>query len=204
MKRDMHFWLIVLLRGFISLLFGSFILAIPDMAHTLLLLPIAVAVSVLGLATYGILDSALILISSFMTESRTARVVLLVQGAIGISIGILLLTVVFEHVQLEWFLSLAALQALCAATGEISVARHSKAVSVSRWSYAAAFVAFVTGVACLVIRLGFVATLNPDQISWLVYAYLVAFGIAQCITAARMIYADRGLFLSQPNPADLK
>jgi uncharacterized membrane protein HdeD (DUF308 family) len=197
MKRDMHFWLIVLIRGLISLLAGCFILVIPDMARTLLLLPIAVVISVLGLAMYGTIDSVLILISSFMTESRIPRAILLGQGAIGISIGVLLLTVVFEQVRLEWFLSLAAVQALCAGIGEVSLARHSQAQSISRWNYAAASVAFLAGVAYMVVRLKFAETLNQNQISWLVYGYLVAFGIAQCMTAARMLYADRGIFRPQ-------
>jgi hypothetical protein len=167
------------------------------MARTLLLLPIAVVISVLGLAMYGTIDSVLILISSFMTESRIPRAILLGQGAIGISIGVLLLTVVFEQVRLEWFLSLAAVQALCAGIGEVSLARHSQAQSISRWNYAAASVAFLAGVAYMVVRLKFAETLNQNQISWLVYGYLVAFGIAQCMTAARMLYADRGIFRPQ-------
>jgi uncharacterized membrane protein HdeD (DUF308 family) len=203
MRRDAHFWMVMLIRGLLALIVGSMILVIPDMARTLLLRPLAVAIAVLGLATYGVLDSALILISSFMAESRTARVVLLAQGTVGVLIGLLLLFVVFEKVRLEWFLLLAALQAAYAGIGELMVARHSGTRAISRWNNAAGTVALVASAIYLILILGFAVRLNPDHITWLVYGYLVAFGIAQCTTAARMLYADRSLFLG-PEPADCR
>ena len=200
MRRDLHFWAVILMRGFVALLAGSCVLVIPDMARTLLLLPIAVVISILGLATYGVIDSVLVLISSFMTESARARVVLLAQGTVGIAIGILLLFVVFEQVRLEWFLSLAAVQALTTGVGELVVARHAATRSASVWNYAAGTIAIVAGIAYAIVRIGFAAYLQQREISWLVYAYLVAFGIAQCLTAARMIYADRNVFLQSDAP----
>lgn len=201
MRRDLHFWAVILMRGFIALLAGSCVLIIPDMARTLLLLPIAVVISILGLATYGVIDSVLVLISSFMTESPKARTVLLLQGTAGIAIGVFLLFIVFEQVRLEWFLSLAALQALGTGVGELTVARHAVKRSVSVWNYAAGVIAILAGVMYATLRIGYAAVLQQREISWLVYAYLVAFGIAQCLTAARMIYADRQLFLHPDPPA---
>ena len=195
MKRDLHFWFVMLIRGLIALLAGSCVLVIPDLARTLLLLPIAIVISVLGLATYGVIDSVLVLISSFMTESRRARILLLAQGAAGIAIGVLLLAVMFDRVRLEWFLSLAAVQALSAGVGELMLAKHTAIRAESVWNYTAGLVAIVSGTLYAVLRIAFAALLNPREITWLVYAYLVAFGIAQCMTAARMIYADREVLL---------
>lgn len=195
MRKDAHFWMVMLMRGLLALLVGSMILVIPDMAHTLLLLPLAVAIAVLGLATYGVLDSALILISSFMTESRTTRSVLLAQGALGVLIGMLLLFVVFDKVRLEWFLLLAALQAAYAGIGELVVARHAGSHAISRWNNAAGVIALIASTVYFVLMLGVAPGLNPEHISWLVYGYLVAFGIAQSTTAARMLYSDRDAFL---------
>lgn len=203
MRRDAHFWIVMLLRGLLALFVGSMILVIPDMARSLLLVAMAVAISVLGLATYGVLDSVLLLISSFMTESRATKSVLLAQGAFGIAIGLLLLFVVFDRIRLEWFLALAALQAGCAGIGELVVARHAGTHSISRWSNAAGVIALMASAACLVLVAGYSASLNPDRVSWLIYAYLVAFGVAQCMTAARMLYADRSMFLG-PEDSDCR
>jgi hypothetical protein len=200
MRKDAQFWMVMLMRGLFALVVGSMVLVIPDMARTLLLLPLALAIAVLGLATYGVLDSVPILISSFMTESRITRVALLAQGSFGIFIGLLLLFVVFEKVRLEWFLLLAALQAAYAGIGELVVARHAGSHAVSRWSNAAGVIALTASAAYFILMLGFSARLNPEHISWLVYGYLVAFSIAQCTTAARMLYADRSVFLGRGNP----
>ena len=201
MRKDAHFWMVTLLRGILALLVGSMVLVIPDMARTLLLLPLAIAMAVLGLATYGVLDSALILISSFMAESRAVRSMLLAQGGLGVLIGLLLLFVVLDNLRLEWFLILAALQAAYAGIGELVVARHAGSHSISRWNNAAGIIALIVSAVYCVLMLGAAARLNPEHISQLVYGYLVAFGIAQCTTAARMLYADREVFLGPQNLA---
>ena len=201
MRKAAHFWMTMMMRGLLALVVGSMILVIPDMARTLLLLPVAFVIAVLGLATYGVLDSALILISSFMTQSRTARSVLLVQGIFGIFIGMLLLFVVFEKVRLEWFLLLAALQAAYAGIGELVVARHFGIPAISRWNNAAGVVALVAAVTYFVLMFEFSAKLDSQHLSALVYGYLVAFGIAQCTTAARMLYADQSMFPGHENVA---
>ena len=203
MRRDAHLWIVMLMRGLLALVVGSMILVIPDMAGTILLLPLALVISLLSLATYGVLDSVLILISSFMTESRTTRSILVAQGMFGILIGILLLFVVFDQAKFEWFLSFAALQVISAGVGEVIVARHGETRATSDWNYAAATVGIMAGVGYLVLRIKFSGILSHNQISWFVYAYLVAFGIAQCMTAARMLHADRTAFLD-PEKADAR
>jgi hypothetical protein len=72
MKNDDHFWWTTLVRGFLALLTGSAIMAVPDMTNTLLLLPIALVVAILGLAVYGTLDSVLVFVTSYMVSSRVA------------------------------------------------------------------------------------------------------------------------------------
>jgi len=191
MKRDADFWITVLTRGLIALLAGSAILIIPDMARTILLLPIAIAMGVAGLAGYGVFDSTLIFISSFMAQTSRVKTALRVQGLIGVTIGLLLLSVVYNQVRLEWFLSLAALQAFTAGIGETVVARHTTSRAANHWNYAAAVVAFVFAALYGLIRIRWAADLTPRELSWAIYMYLLAFGIAQCLTAARMLYEDR-------------
>ena len=190
MKTDLHFWVTILARGFLALLTGSAILIVPDMARTLLLLPLALAIAITGLAFYGVVDSTLIFVASFMAASKRASVAMRLQGVVGVAVGVLLLSVVYNRVRLEWFLTLAAVQAFSAGVAEIVVARHAANRGLSAWNYAAAGIALVFACLYVVLRVGWADSLTPRALSWSLYAYLVAFGIAQCITAARMIYAD--------------
>ena len=115
MKNDEHFWWVTLFRGIIALMAGSAIMVIPDMARTLLLLPIALVTALLGLGVYGILDSVLVFVSSYMAASRPARIALRVQGAVGVTVGILLVWVFSDYVQMSWFLILIVIQSLSTA-----------------------------------------------------------------------------------------
>ncbi|MES2391191.1 MAG: hypothetical protein V4555_06100 [Acidobacteriota bacterium] len=198
MKNDEHFWWTTLVRGFLALLVGSAIMVIPDMARSLLLLPIAITISILGLAVYGVLDSVLVFITSYMAVSARARVALRLQGVVGITVGILLYRVFFNRVHLHWFLALVAVQALSTAAAEFTVARHAATHSLSNWNYAGSVVALVfSGVyAYIAATLG--ENMEPQRITWLVFGYLLAFGIAQSLTAARMLYADRADILVKP------
>lgn len=191
MRRDEHFWWITLARGFVALVAGSAIAVVPDMARTLLLLPMAIAVSILGLAVYGVLDSVLVFITSYTVASRLARIILRLQGVIGITLGALIYRVFFFRVQLYWFLILIAIQSLSTAVAEFLLARHSMTPSTSRWNFTAAVIAFGFSCSYSCMALTFADRLLPQEITWLLYGYLVAFGIAQCLTAARMLYADR-------------
>ena len=198
MRQDLHFWLTIMVRGFVALLAGSAILIVPDLARTILLLPVAVVVAITGLAAYGVVDSVLVFVSSFMVESTRARAALRVQGFVGVAVGLLLLSVVFDRVQLNWFLSLAAIQALCAAAAETVVARHASDRPVGRWNYTTAAIAFVFFTLYVYLRIH-ADDLTPRTLSWSVYAYLVAFGIAECITAARMLYANQHSIIRLPS-----
>ena len=191
MKHDEHFWWITLVRGFVALVAGSAIVVIPDMARTLLLLPMAIAVTILGLAVYGVLDSVLVFVTSYMVPSHLARIVLRLQGTVGVTLGILLYRVFFFRVQLYWFLVLIAIQSLSTAIAEFLIARHSMTRASSLWNFTAAVVAFGFSCSYFYMVVALADRMLPQEISWLVYGYLVAFGIAQCLTAARMLYADR-------------
>ena len=196
-EKDEHFWWTTLLRGFLALIVGSAIMVIPDMAGTLLLLPIALTMAILGLAVYGILDSVLVFVTSYMAVSRPEKFALRLQGAVGIVVGILFYFVFFDRVRLHWFLILIAVQSLSTAVAESLVARHCLTRGTSRWNFTAAAVALLFSCMYFYIVLVRVQLMEPQEISWLVFVYLVAFGIAQCLTAARMIYADH--VVAHPN-----
>jgi hypothetical protein len=60
----------------------------------------------------------------------------------------------------------------------------------SRWNFTAAVVAFAFSCAYFYIVFALGDQLGPQHLSWLVFGYLLALGIAQCLTAARMLYSD--------------
>ena len=189
MKNDIHFWMATLLRGALALVIGSAVMVIPDMSRTLLLMPFAVAFSILCLAAYGVLDSAIVFVTSFMVPSR-AKVALRLQGSVGVVVGVVLFTVVYDQVRLHWFLYLIAFQALSAAVTEFIVARHASSRHASVWNYAAAAVALVFMVLYSLAAVFLGENLLPREAAWLIYGYLAGFGMAQCVTGGRMLYAD--------------
>lgn len=191
MKMDEHFWWTTLIRGFLALLIGSIIMIVPDMARTLLLLPIAVVVAMLSLAMYGVLDSVLVFVTSYMVASLPAKIALRMQGMIGMTVGILLYWVFFGQVRLHWFLILISVQAFSTAIAEFLVARHSRTHATSHWNFTASAVAFGFSCTYCYIAVALADQMIAEQISWLLFGYLLIFGIAQCLTAARMLYSDR-------------
>ena len=186
-----NFWKVTILRGALAILIGSAILVVPDLARTILLLPFAVAFVILSLVVYGVADSILVFVTSYLTSLRPARVALRLQSTCGVLIGFLFGSILFDRIQLEWFLYLIALQAFSTSYSEFVIARHTSRKHGSRIS----FVAAVAALACAMIY-SITATvaptdLNPREIAYLAYAYLAAFGVAQILMAARMLYLER-------------
>jgi uncharacterized membrane protein HdeD (DUF308 family) len=190
MRQEMHFWWTTLGRGLLALAAGSAILVIPDMARTILLLPLAMSVSIVLLAVYGVFDSILVCVSSYMAATPRARTALRVQGVFGIGVGVLIYATFFSHAEMRWFLSLIALQALVTSCAEFAVARHATTRAISRWNYAGAAVALIVALFSLGVRLFVAPQLTAQVLSLLIYGYLIAFGASLCLTAARMLYAD--------------
>ena len=187
MHRHIHFWFTTLERGFVALFVGSAIWVVPDMAGSLLLLPLAIVFSVLALGAYGVVDSAFVLLSSTMVLSRRAATALRVQGVVGIAVGALLFAVVYRQARLEWFLILAGLQALCVGATEMVVARHTSRHAMAKVSYGAAMVALCFGVAYFVLCVESAGRLSSREICWLIYGYLLAFGLLLSTTALYML-----------------
>ncbi|HEX9199599.1 MAG TPA: hypothetical protein VF865_08575 [Acidobacteriaceae bacterium] len=190
MNKHENFWIVTILRGILAVLIGSALLIVPDMARTLLFLPFAVAFVILSLVVYGIVDSLLVFITSFFTHLRPAKTALRLQSALGIAIGILFCSMLFDRIQLEWFLYLIALQATATAFSELTIARHTSKRHGSRSSYTAAIVAMLCAAAYASAALIAPEELTPREIAILAYAYLAAFGVAQVLMSTRMLYLE--------------
>jgi|SRR5271168_1071741 len=190
MKAYSEYWGATMIRGFIAIIISTGILFIPEMAATILLLPFAIAISILCLAAYGVIDSAIIFTTSFMIPGqKPGRQALRIQGICGAIIGILLFAAVYDHVELRWFLYLAAIQAAGLAVTEFLVAKGTSKHHGSKWCYASAIIAAVSAIALL----SFGRDLSPRELAWLIYGYLGIFGFNLFILSARMLFAEREL-----------
>lgn len=188
MKHFIHFWWITIARGFLAILTSFAVVAIPDAVRTLFLLPLAVTYSVLVLAIYGILDSALVWIASFNTDALWPRTAQRLQSMLGICFGTLLITVVFEHMQLLWFFYLMGFQLLAVAIGELFTASHLSKHHRSAWARSAGWLATIGGIFLLVMATVYGPSLTYRLIAWVLYFYLLAFGFLQCSIGAVMLY----------------
>jgi hypothetical protein len=189
LKAYTEYWAATMARGLLAILAGTAVLVIPEMASTILLLPFAIVISILCLAAYGVIDSAIVLTTGFMIpHERPGRVALKVQGICGVVIGILLFALVYDRIDLHWFLYLAAIQAAGIAVTEFIVARGTSVHHGARWCYASAVVAAISAIALLFGR-----DLSPRELAWLIYGYLGVFGFNLFTLSARMLFAERDL-----------
>ena len=190
MRSYTEYWAATMIRGLLAILAGTGILFFPAMAETLLLLPFAILLSILCLATYGTIDSAIVLTTSFMVSHRQpGRLALRVQGICGAVIGVLLFALVYDRFDVHWFLYLASVQAATTAVTEFVVARETAAHHAALWCYVSAVVAGVSAVALLFGR-----NLSPRELAWLLYGYLGLFGFNLFALSARMLFATREQF----------
>lgn len=190
MKRFGHYWIATLARGLVAIAFGCGVILVPDLAATFLLAPLAIAIAVLFLATYGVLDSAITTLMSFMVPKGLGRTALRLQGLIGITLGLALYFAVYDHVRVRWYIYLIVAQALSLASTDFFVARHLSRKHGSRAAYITSSIAATAGVAYLGVALRLGDTLSVAAACWMIFPYLLAFGFAQSTLAAEMLFRE--------------
>lgn len=187
MRAYTEYWVAMLLRGFLAVAVGTAILFLTGIAATILLLPLAIVSTILCLAAYGVMDSAIVIASSFMIpRNRPGRVVLRLQGLCGLVIGALLFSVIYGHVTIVWFLYLAAAQASTVAITEFIVARGTSDHHRSMWCYVSAGIAAVSAI--VLVSLG---ALGHKDVVWAIYSYLGLFGMNLIALSAWMLFEQR-------------
>lgn len=195
MKSYSEYWTATLVRGVVAIIAGTGILFLPEMVSTILLRPFGVVIAILCLAAYGIVDSAIVLVTSFMIQpGQPGRIAMQLQGLAGATIGILLFALVYNRIDLEWFIYLAALHALSVAAVEFIVARSTSKHHAANWCYAASAIAALSAIGLLLGRNG-----GPRELTWLLFAYLGVFGFNLSTLGARMIFAERQLLRASHN-----
>lgn len=189
MKTYSEYWTATLVRGIVAIVAGTGVLFLPEMASTILLRPFGVVIAILCLAAYGVVDSAIVIATSFMIRrDQPGRVALRIQGLTGATIGILLFALVYNRIDLQWFIYLAAVHALSAAIVEFIVAGETSRHHGAGWCYAASGIAAVSAIALLLGRNG-----GPRELTWLLFAYLGVFGFNLFALASRMLFAEHAI-----------
>ncbi len=195
MRPYTEYWIAMMVRGTIALLAATAGLAVSGLAATLLLLPLAIVISILCLAAYGVLDSAIVIASSFMIPiNKPGRLIFKLQGAAGVIIGVLMFSAVNGRVELPWFLYLAAAQAATVAVAEVIAARGTSGHHESNWCYVSAAIAAASAIALVSV-----VNLDHRRMAWVIYGYLGLFGLNMVALSARMLFA-RHSHMSAPEP----
>jgi len=182
-------WKATLMRGMLALAVGSAVFVVPDMSKTILLLPLAIVGSIFYLGIYGMLDSAIIYVTSSFVDPVIPKNALRLQGMAGSLIGLTILLYGIHLEEFHYFLYLIAFQALCTSVAEFIVARHAIDHRKSVWNYTASAIAFAFMLIYAVIGFSMAETLTYYDLTWLIYAYLFAFGSAEFATAVTMLSA---------------
>lgn len=189
MRTSDKFWVVTILRGLLAVLLATAILVVPDLARTPLLTSLAEDVAVLSLVIYGLLDSTLVLIGSLFVPVASMKPALRIQSVCGLCVGVLFWFILFDKIELHWFLYLIAIQAAATSYAEHAIARHTSKANGSRIFYLGAWVGLLAAIAYAFIG-GFASeALTTREISYAAYAYLGAFGVSQALMAGRALYA---------------
>jgi uncharacterized membrane protein HdeD (DUF308 family) len=188
-NNNRRFWMMTLVRGGWAVLAGCLVMVTTDMDRSFLLVSVGVAVAVAALAVYGIVDSILLLGSSFAYPHLWPMRAMQVQGTLGIVIGALLISLLFDHAGVELFVPMAILQALSTAAGEFVLLNHNKAQHWAVWDFAGALVATGICVVYSTVRIHAGSSFSPAELATAIYLYLILFGVAQCATSMRMLFS---------------
>lgn len=180
------YWGAMCIRGVIALVAGLAIAFCSALNTTTLLRPFGVVFSLLALAAYVVVDSAIVMACSFMLPHRhLGRIALRVQGAIGTMIGVACFIVAQREADIGWFLYLAALQALCVAVAEYLSARDTAQDHQSRWCFVSAVIAAFSSAILLACHRA-----TGHFLSWLLYSYLWCFGLNLFLLSCHMLYEE--------------
>jgi hypothetical protein len=187
------YWLTNLGRGILALLASIGAAFLPSLVESslnrLLFLPFAVAISIMCLALYGILDSSLLVVTGcILPKGRKAHWLVILQGLAGLT---LLLGVMIHSggdLDLHFFALFAGLQALFTALAEATIAIQAKHHQGTSWLLMCAGISLTCSVALL---LGGQLS-APDQ-ARLIFSYLLLLGASLTLLSLRMLYLEGSL-----------
>ena len=184
------YWLTNLGRGVLALLasIGAGFLpsVVSSTINSVLFLPIAVAISMLFLSLYGILDSSLLVVTGcILPKSRKVHWLVILQGLTGLVLLVTLTILSGDGLNLRFFVLFAGLQALFTALAEMTIAIRAKHHQGTAWLLMCAGISLTCSIALL---LG--GNLSAFQQAALIFVYLVLLGATLTALSLRMLYIE--------------
>ena len=186
MENTTKYWAATTFRGIAGILAGVGMIFFPHAAWIGSRYPFALSLSILCLASFGVIDGAILLKTNWAAPvCVTGRLIVRTQGIIGATTGILLFWLLYLQADVRWFLDLGALQACLAAC-------TSLAMSVGLVSHRKTLVcycsALVSTLCAFCLLAGSLLPLSAG--SWLIDGYLCLFGLNLMILAVGMLSGE--------------
>lgn len=184
------YWLTNLGRGVLALLasVGAGLLpsVVSSTINSVLFLPIAVAISMLCLSLYGILDSSLLVVTGcILPKNRKVHWLVILQGLTGLVLLVALTVLSGDGLNLRFFVLFAGLQALFTALAEMTIAIRAKHHQGTAWLLMCAGISLTCSIALL---LG--GNLSAFEQAALIFFYLLLLGTSLTVLSLRMLYIE--------------
>jgi hypothetical protein len=184
------YWLTNLGRGVLALLasVGAGLLpsVVSSTINSVLFLPIAVAISMLCLSLYGILDSSLLVVTGcILPKNRKVHWLVILQGLTGLVLLVALTVLSCDGLNLRFFVLFAGLQALFTALAEMTIAIRAKHHQGTAWLLMCAGISLTCSIALLLGR-----NLSAFEQAALIFFYLLLLGASLTVLSLRMLYIE--------------
>lgn len=184
------YWLTNLGRGVLALLasVGAGLLpsVVSSTINSVLFLPIAVAISMLCLSLYGILDSSLLVVTGcILPKNRKVHWLVILQGLTGLVLLVALTVLSGDGLNLRFFVLFAGLQALFTALAEMTIAIRAKHHQGIAWLLMCAGISLTCSIALLLGR-----NLSAFEQAALIFFYLLLLGASLTVLSLRMLYIE--------------
>jgi hypothetical protein len=184
------YWLTNLGRGLLALLASIGAGFLPSFVDStisrVLFLPFAVAISMLCLSLYGILDSSLLVVTGCtLPKGRKVHWLVTLQGVTGLVLLVALTILSGDGLNLRFFVLFAGLQALFTALAEGTIAIRAKHHLGTAWLLMCAGISLICSIALL---LG--GNLSAFEQAGLIFSYLLLLGASLTVLSLRMLYIE--------------
>jgi hypothetical protein len=184
------YWLTNLGRGVLALLASAGAAFLPPLVDStlnqILFLPFAIAISIVCLSLYGILDSSLLVITGYiLPKGRKVHWLVILQGLTGLISLVAVTMLAGDGLNLRFFVLFAGLQALFTALAEATIAIRAKHHLGTAWLLVCAGISLTCSVTLL---LG--GTLSAHEQARLIFWYLLLLGGSLTFLSLRMLYIE--------------